>query len=266
MMKRMVYGILCVLAMCGAARAELAGHIEQGGLAIGLAHPGASVSLDGRELPVGPDGHFLVGFGRDAPPQALLVIDGISQSLMIAPRSWPVQRINGLPQRQVSPDPTALARIREENASIVAARRRLDPAPWWQNGLMMPVEGPLSGVFGSQRILNNEPRAPHSGIDIAAPAGTPVRAAGDGVVSLIHPNMVLTGCTVMINHGMGLQTVYAHMTDSSVTQGQQVRRGQVIGHVGQTGRATGPHLHFGVTLFDVKLDPQTVLTVLPPAS
>ena len=264
-MKRAMFSLLAILLGVGVAAAEpatLVGSCEQGGLVIGLVRPGATVSLDGRPVMVAPDGRFLLGFGRDAAVQATLVVDGAVQRLTVTPRPWIVQRINGLPQAKVTPDPATLARIQAENARIVQARQRLTSRPHWQGGAVWPAEGPVSGVFGSQRVLNGTPRAPHSGTDIAAPAGSPVVAMADGAVSLVHPDMVLTGNTVMIDHGFGLQSVYAHMADILVREGEPVRKGQVIGHVGATGRATGPHLHFGVTLFDGKLDPERVLAVL----
>lgn len=246
----------------------LHGALEQGGLAIGRAAPGSRVFLDGRELRVAADGSFVLGFDRGAPAEAVLVLrrpDGTEavRRLAVVARDWPVQRIDGLPPKKVTPDPAGLARIRTEGALIAAARERDTDRPWFVGGFAAPAAGPVSGVFGSQRILNGEPRAPHSGTDIAAPAGSPVRAAADGVVSLVHPDMFFTGVTVMIDHGHGLASVYAHLESAVLAAGRAVRRGDTIGRVGASGRATGPHLHWGVSWFGVRLDPETVLRVLP---
>jgi murein DD-endopeptidase MepM/ murein hydrolase activator NlpD len=135
--------------------------------------------------------------------------------------------------------------------------------PFFETGFLQPAQGRISGVFGSQRILNGQPRSPHSGLDIAAPTGTPIVATADGIVSLVHDGMVLTGKTVMIDHGFGLDSVYIHMSDISVEQGQRVRQGDPIGAIGMTGRTNGPHLHFGISWYGAKLDPQTVMAALP---
>ncbi|OAN53230.1 M23 family metallopeptidase [Magnetospirillum moscoviense] len=245
-----------------AAAAELSGRLEQGGLVVGVTRPGTKVTLDGRPVPVDAAGHFLLGFGRDAAPQAILAEDGRTQTLSIARRDWPVQRIDGLPPAKVSPDPAQLARIKAENQLIADRRAIIGPQPDYLAGAVPPAEGIVSGVFGSQRILNGEPRSPHSGTDIAAGIGAPVRAIAAGQVSLVHPDMFFTGQTVMIDHGLGLQSVYAHLSRVDVTEDQKIGKGQPIGAVGASGRATGPHLHWGASWLDVRLDPETVQAVL----
>lgn len=252
-----------LLAALPAHAVDLAGRLEQGGLVVGQARPDSAVSLDGRAVPVAPDGRFVLGFGRDAAAAATLRVDGHSQSLNIAKREWQIQRVDGLPAAKVTPDPAQLARIAEENRLIAQARQVISPHPTFLDGLTAPAEGIVSGVFGSQRILNGEARAPHSGTDVAAPAGAPVRAVAAGTVTLAHADMFFTGQTVMIDHGLGLQSVYAHLSRTDVAAGQQVAQGQVIGAVGASGRATGPHLHWGVSWLDVRLDPETVSAILP---
>lgn len=249
----------------GTAQAvELTGRLEQGGVALGQARPGAAIQLDGRAVPADALGHFLLGFGRDAPEQAILEVDGQRQPLRLARRGWKVQRIDGLPSAKVSPDPDELARIQAETELVATRRTVVTPVARFLNGLTRPADGPVSGVFGSQRVLNGEARAPHSGTDIAAPTGAPVHAVADGVVTLAHPDLFFTGITVMIDHGLGLQSVYAHLSRLDVTEGATVTRGQTIGAVGASGRATGPHLHWGISWLDVRLDPETALLVLGP--
>lgn len=255
--------LLVALVMAGTAEAaELTGRLEQGGLALGQARPGAQVRLDGRSVPVDAEGRFLLGFGRDAAAHAVLEVDGQAQNLAIARREWKVQRIQGLPPAKVTPDPAELARIAQENELVTERRVRASATALFLAGTASPADGPVSGVFGSQRVLNGEPRAPHSGTDIAAATGAPVHAVADGVVTLAHPDMFFTGITVMIDHGLGLQSIYAHMSRLDVAEGQSVRRGQTIGAVGASGRATGPHLHWGLSWLDVKLDPESGLAVL----
>ncbi|MCR6629823.1 MAG: M23 family metallopeptidase [Magnetospirillum sp.] len=251
------------MALCaGPEAAELTGRLEQGGIAVGHTHPGATVSLDGRPVPVDAEGRFLLGFGRDAAAQAMLEVDGKRQALTVAKRAWKVQRIDGLPPAKVTPDPAELARIKAESELVAARRAITGPIALFLGGLASPADGPVSGVFGSQRVLNGEARAPHSGTDVAAPTGAPVHAVADGVVTLAHPDLFFTGATVMIDHGLGLQSVYAHLSRLDVAEGAHVTRGQLIGTVGASGRATGPHLHWGTTWLDVRLDPETVLAVL----
>lgn len=259
-----LWGLVVAALVAGTAQAaELNGRPEQGGLVVGQAHPAATVKLDGRPVPVDAQGRFLLGFGRDAPEHAVLEVDGERQDLAVAKRAWKVQRIEGLPPAKVTPDPAELARIKAENELVAARRAVVTPTARFLGGLASPADGPVSGVFGSQRVLNGEARAPHSGTDIAAPVGAPVRAVADGVVTLAHPDMFFTGMTVMIDHGLGLQSVYAHMSRMDVAEGAQVQRGQVIGAVGASGRATGPHLHWGLSWLDVRLDPEAGMTALP---
>ncbi|SDG47234.1 M23 family metallopeptidase [Roseospirillum parvum] len=262
--------VLCLaLGSLPAAALDLSGRLTQGGLALGHTVPGATVALDGRAVPVDGQGRFVVGFGRDAPARVALTVtrpDGSAETrrLAIAPVAWPEQHIDGLPPAQVTPDPERLKRIRAEAELIRQARAIDTPEPRFLAGMIRPVEGTVSGVFGSRRILNGEPRAPHSGLDIAAPAGTPVKAAAAGTVTLVHDDMFYTGGTVMIDHGQGVATVYAHLARVDVGEGQPVGAGAPIGTVGASGRATGPHLHFGVSWWDVRLDPEAVLAVLAP--
>jgi len=259
-----------LLLLPSAPRAEalqLAGEFEQGGLVRGTTVPGASVALDGREVPVAPDGRFVLGFGRDAPAEAVLVLrlpDGRSEErrLQVARRDYVVQRVEGLPQETVTPDPRLLERIKREADALRALRavpgRDLD----FLTPLVWPAVGPISGVYGSQRILNGVPRAPHLGVDIAAPPGTPVVAAAGGVVRLAE-ELFLTGNTILLDHGYGLTTSYAHLSRIAVAVGQHVRQGEVIGAVGATGRATGPHLHWGLEWLGVRLDPQLAAGPMP---
>ncbi len=263
----LVLAVVMGAAPVAQAEIPLKGRLEQGGVVMGQAPIGATLRLDGRAVPVDDQGHFLLGFGRDAAAQAELTITlagGVPerQKLAVAKRAWRVQRVNGLPPDKVTPDPAQLARIKAE-ADLVAERRsHVTARALYLTGLVVPADGPISGVFGSQRILNGEARSPHLGTDFAAPAGAPVKSAAAGVVVLAHPDLFLTGRTVMIDHGLGLTTVYAHMSRLDVADGDAVAAGQVIGAVGATGRATGPHLHFGVSWLDVRLDPETVLAVL----
>lgn len=260
------FGIALALAFVVAPAVSFAGDVSldgpliQGGLVIGHAEPGATVSLDGKPIRVDGAGTFLLGFGRDAPGREKLVVrhlDGgrTDRELKVTVRAYPVQRIDGLPPRQVTPKPEDMARIKDDNRQIAEVRHLDTDLRGFASGFVWPAEGEISGVFGSQRILNGKPRRPHNGVDVVAPRGSPVVACADGVVVLVNPNMFFTGMTVMIDHGHGLNSVYVHMSDIRVKVGQRVTKGARIGSVGQTGRVTGPHLHWGVSLFGTHLDP-----------
>lgn len=269
-MTRAAIAVAALLALAAPAHAQVMfdGHFEQGGLVFGHTTPGARVSLDGQALRLTPDGEFLLGFGRDAAPTASLDItypDGRheTQTLTIAARQWNIQRIDGLPQQKVTPPPEDIAHIKADIAEVSAARARDTDALLFRSGFQWPALGPISGVYGSQRILNGEPRQPHYGVDIAAPAGTPVRAAADGVVSMIDQDMFFTGKTLILDHGYGLSTTYMHMSAITVKPGEHVKQGEMIGRVGATGRVTGPHLDWRVNLYQTRLDPALLVPPMP---
>jgi murein DD-endopeptidase MepM/ murein hydrolase activator NlpD len=252
----------------GASELQLEGRLIQGGLVRGQVAPGSVVQLDDRELRVSADGWFMFGFDRDAPEHAELVVrepDGreTRRSLEVERRAYRIQRIDGLAPRQVTPSKRDLAKIEADAKLIEAAKRRdtagvgfIEPVAW-------PALGPISGVYGSQRILNGEPRAPHRGLDVAAPAGTPVGAMASGVVALAETDMYYTGGTVMVDHGHGLHSIYVHLRNVLVEVGQKVAQGATLGTVGSTGRATGPHLHWGVYWFDRVVDPALLVGTMP---
>ena len=243
---------------------DLDGPLTQGGLVHGRTVPGAEARLDDRQVRVDAAGRFVIGFGRDAAPTAMLEIrrpDGGTEhhSLAIARRTYDVQRIDGLPPAMVTPPPQVLERIRRE-ATLIAEVRQIDSdRADFLAGWIWPVDGTVTGVYGSQRILNGEPRQPHYGIDIVAPVGTPVAAAADGTVVLAEPDLYFTGGTVILDHGHGLTGAYSHLQTVAVSVGQRVRRGEAIGTVGATGRVTGAHLDWRLNWFEVRLDPALVL-------
>ncbi len=239
---------------------ELRGGLTQGGLVFARAPAGTRAWLDGRALRVGADGRFVFGFGRDHDAEAELALapaDGpmATRRLAIARRAWDIQRIDGLPPRMVEPGEAELARIKADNAAIAAARARHTPDPLWDTDWIWPATGPISGVFGSQRILNGQPRRPHFGVDIAMPTGTPVVAPAPGIVSLAVPDMYFTGGTLMLDHGHGVASLYAHLSAIDVPQGRRVAKGERIAAIGATGRVTGAHLHWGMTWQSVQVDP-----------
>lgn len=261
--------LLCSLP-AAAETVRLEGDFVQGGLVVGRTEPGAKVAVDGRAVVVRPDGRFLLGFGRDAAAKALLVAtlpDGGRQELplAIAKRTYDVQRIDGLPPESVSPGPADLERIEAEQNLIAAARFIDSPVAYFDGGFVWPAVGPVSGVYGSQRILNGQPRQPHYGVDIAAPEGAPVTAPSPGIVRLAEADLYFTGGTVILDHGYGLSSTFSHLSAVLVAVGDRLAQGQLVGRVGKTGRATGAHLDWRLNLFDVRLDPALLVGPMPAA-
>jgi len=259
------------LASGAGNRADFPTSVSQGALVIGTLPPGAHACYAGRDLSVTPDNHVVFGVGRDETGPIAVDIaerDGHHDRIEIAvtPRDWPVERIEGVPPATVEPPPDIAERIKKEQARVVAARQRDDARDDFLETFAWPVEGRISGRFGSQRVYvvngKDVPKSPHPGMDIAVPQGTPVKAPASGVVTFADAGLYLTGGTVLIDHGRGVSSNFLHMSRIDVKVGDHVEQGQVIGAVGMTGRATGPHLHWGMNWFDVRLDP--LLLVEPP--
>jgi murein DD-endopeptidase MepM/ murein hydrolase activator NlpD len=247
----------------------LRGSLTQGGMAIGTAPPGTvALMLDGRPIEQAAGGRFVIGFPRDAGPSATIEArsaDGrlLRQLLAITPRSWQIESIPSLVQSS-KPDPEYEKLRQSELVRIAAARAMKTDADGWQQAFAWPATGRISGIYGSQRILGGVPRAPHYGVDIARPAGTPVAAPADGVVVLAGPpKFSLEGNLVIIDHGMGLSSAFLHLSRVDVKVGDHVRQGQVVGAIGMTGRATGPHLHWAMNWGNVRIDPALVVPPMP---
>lgn len=272
-MKRALAALLLVAAapLPAAQPLPLAGTAEQGGLLRGRLPAGATaLTLDGKPVATAPDGRFLIGFGRDAAPTAVLAFTGAdggsnSQTITVAPRQWRIQSLPTLPPKPV-PDAEFEARRPGEVARIGVARAASTPvsASGWLGPFRAPANGPTTGVYGSQRILSGTPMAPHSGLDFAAPPGAPVVAPAAGIVVLADGPFTLEGNLVLLDHGMGLVSAFLHLSRIDVKVGDVLAAGAPIGTVGRTGRATGPHLHWGVTWTDVRIDPALLLKDTAP--
>lgn len=240
----------------------LSGESTQGGWARGTAPAGTTkLTLDGRPVPVAPDGRFLIAFDRDATAAARLVAtlaDGrlVTRELAISPRAWNIERVN-IARRAEGPTEAFMRLRRPELARINAAREQQTGAQGWRQQFIWPATGRLSGMFGSQRIYRGEPGSYHSGIDIATgTSGTPFVAPADGVVILAAQTpFTLEGRLLMIDHGMGLNSAFLHCSELMVREGDAVKQGQLVGRIGATGRATGPHLHWSIKWGNARLDP-----------
>ncbi|NCT71876.1 MAG: M23 family metallopeptidase [Xanthomonadaceae bacterium] len=238
--------------------------VSQGALVFGKVPPGSQVRYRDRALRTTGYGTVVFGVGRDETGPLKVDVttpSGRTESVSVAvtPRDWPVERVNGVPPKTVNPPPAIAARIEREQAMVTAARVRDDERADFALPFQWPVQGRISGRFGNARIYNGQPGAGHSGMDIAAPNGTPVKAPAGGIVTFASPDLYLTGGTVLLDHGHGVSSNFLHLSRIDVKVGDRVEPGQVIGAVGATGRATGPHLHWGMNWFDTRIDPLLVL-------
>ncbi len=251
--------------------ARLEGQIIQGGMVVGATEPGARVSLDGRNVRVSQSGRFVFGFGRDNSGEAELVVTTPNggtetRTLTIEERDYRIERIDGLPPKMVTPPAEVLARIKRENKKIAEVRTLDTPENWFADQFHWPAKGRVSGFYGSQRVLNGEPRRPHYGVDVAAPVGTKVYAPAGGIVALAEDDLYYTGGTVMLDHGHGITSVFSHLSSVNAEVGAQISEGDFIGRIGATGRATGPHLDWRVNWFSERLDPQRLVGPMPAKS
>lgn len=238
--------------------------VPQGALVFGKVPPGSQVRYRERLLRATGYGTVAFGVGRDetGPLKVDVTLPSGRMepvSIAVTPRDWPVEHVNGVPPKTVNPPPEIAARIQREQALVTAARERDDERTDFALPFQWPVQGRISGRFGNARVYNGQPGAGHSGMDIAAPDGTPVRAPAGGVVTFASPDLYLTGGTVLLDHGHGVSSNFLHLSRIDVKVDDRIEPGQVIGAVGATGRATGPHLHWGMNWFDTRIDPLLVL-------
>jgi murein DD-endopeptidase MepM/ murein hydrolase activator NlpD len=251
------------------ARLALAGTLEQGSLIVGTAKD-ASVTVGETKVQVSAGGLFAFGLGFDQTKPVSVIArfaDGKVETRDVVPvlRHYEIQHINGLPEKYVSPPADVIARIARENAMVGEARKRDTAGIAFAQPFDWPAKGIVSGTFGSQRIDNGKPMAPHFGVDIAAPEGRPIHAPADGIVSLAEPDFYLTGGTMLLDHGHGVSTTYIHQSALKIKAGDAVKRGDLIGLVGMKGRATGPHLHWAMNWFQIRLDPSRSTAAPAPA-
>ena len=245
---------------------EFFGNFKQGSFILGKTDPNSKVFIDDREVRVSNDGYFAFGLDRDRKNNVLIKIKDKRETKLIEKkvfkRKYKIQRIDGLPPKQVTPPPEVYERIKKDNILIGKARQIDSKLIFFKNKFIYPIDKYIiTGVYGSQRILNGKPRRPHYGIDFHAPEGTPVKSMMDGVVTLVENDMYFTGGTIVFDHGHGISTLYMHMKDINVKKGQKVKKGEIVGTLGQSGRATGPHLDIRLNWFNVKLDPASILNL-----
>jgi murein DD-endopeptidase MepM/ murein hydrolase activator NlpD len=253
---------LCLLSHCANAAdtLQLLGQPTQGSLLRGRLLQGSALTLDGHPVKLSAEGYFAFGFGRDDDLKHTLSWrndegEQVSRTIELTARQYQVQKIEGLPSKYVSPPKEVLDRIKQDSLHVATARKRDDDRIDFMQSFIWPAEGPISGVYGSQRVLNGEAKSPHYGVDVAGPVGTAVYAPADGVVTLFEADMYYSGGTMIIDHGHGVSSTFLHMSKAHVEPGTVVKQGQLVGEIGNTGRATGAHLDWRLNWFAVRLDP-----------
>ncbi len=246
---------------------DIEGKWQQGALLYGKVAPGEQLEFDGRQVRTTEDGRFVIGLGRDAGTEAVLQVTGEPGEqryrYSVLKRQYAIQRVNGVPKKTVNPPPEVLERIRHEAALARNARKIDSNISGFLDSFIWPLKGPITGVYGSQRVYNGQPGRPHYGLDIAAPKGTGVVAPASGVVTLVHDDMYFSGGTLIIDHGHGLSSTFIHLSKILVKAGDDIVQGQAIAEVGATGRATGPHLDWRMNWFDRRVDPQLLVGGTP---
>ena len=246
--------------------AEFMGKFQQGSFILGKTEPGSEVIIDKKKVRVSKDGYFAFGLGRDRKNNVIIrVLNNKKLKVFekrILKKEYKIQKIDGLPKKQVTPPKEVYDRIKKDNILIGKTREIDTPLDHFKNKFIKPLDKAIiTGVYGSQRVLNGKPRRPHYGLDYAADEGTPVKAMMSGVVTLAKKDLYFTGGTIIFDHGHGISTLYMHMKDVEVRKGQVIKQGDIVGTVGKTGRSTGPHLDIRLNWFDVKLDPATILNL-----
>ena len=258
------YLIIFLLIQFNGQAIEFEGKFIQGHFILGKTEPGAKIKIDKKSIRVSEDGFFAFGLGRDRKNDVVIIetVNGVKNKIVkkVLKRDYKIQRIDGLPEKKVTPPKEVYDRIRAENKLIGKARAIDTNLIFFKDDFITPVDNAIiTGVYGSQRILNGKPRWPHYGLDYAQKTGTPIKAMLSGVVTLAEQDLYYTGATLIFDHGHGISTLYMHMNEIFVEMGQEVKKGDIIGTVGKSGRATGPHLDVRLNWFETKLDPGSVL-------
>ncbi len=257
------YTLIFLFVCFNTSAIELNGKFIQGHFILGKTDPGSKIIIDKKQIKVSNDGFFVFGIDRDRKFDILItkISNGKKEKITkkVFKRKYKIQKIDGLPENKVTPPEEVYKRIKKENNAIGEARAINSDLNYFKNKFIMPVDGIITGVYGSQRILNGKPKWPHYGIDIAADQGTHIKSSGNGIVTMAEDDLYYTGGTIIMDHGHGISTIYSHLENVLVSVGDKINQGDIIGTVGSTGRSTGPHLDFRINWFQTRLDPMTVI-------
>ena len=256
------YTLLIFLFSLKASAVEFKGNFIQGHYILGKTNPGTKIFIDKKNVKVSNDGYFVFGIGKDRKFDITITENNKKIIKKIQKRKYNIQRIEGLPKKKVTPPEEFYARIKRENSLIAKAREVDSDLPFFKERFIIPVDDAIiTGVYGSQRILNGIPKWPHYGLDFAQKKGAPVKAMNNGIVTLAKKDLFYTGGTIIFDHGHGISTLYMHLDDLFVKVGDQIKKGDIVGSVGASGRATGPHLDIRLNWFGTRLDPATILDI-----
>ena len=241
---------------------EFNGKFIQGHFIVGKTEPNTKILIDKKEVKVSKDGYFAFGIGKDRKFDIIITVGDKKIVKKIQKRKYKIQKIDGLPKKKVTPPEEFYARIKKENKLIVNAREVNSDLTFFKEKFILPVENAIvTGVYGSQRILNGIPKWPHYGLDFAQKKGTPIKAMNNGIATLVENDLFYTGATLIFDHGHGISTLYMHLDKIFVNEGDHVKKGEIIGTVGSSGRSTGPHLDVRLNWFGTRLDPATILDI-----
>ena len=261
-MRILIISLFYLLITTSSFATTFDGKFIQGSFILGKTDPGSEVFIDKKKIKVTSDGYFAFGLSRDRKNDVVIKINENKIIKKVFKRKYNIQRIDGLDEKKVTPPEEVYERIKRENKLIVTAREINSDLDFFKDKFILPLDDAIiTGVYGSQRILNGKPRWPHYGIDFAGDLGTPIKAMADGVVTMVENDLYYTGATLIFDHGHGISTLYMHMNEIFVEKDDIVKKGDIIGTVGSSGRSTGPHLDVRLNWFGIRLDPATVLDI-----
>ena len=266
MIRNTILLIILIFISSKAFAIDFEGKFRQGHFIIGKTEPKSKIWIDKKRVKVSSDGFFVFGIDRDRKYDIVITKERNKKKekiiKKIQKREYKIQKIDGLPEKKVTPPKELYNRIKRENKIISEARSIESNLTFFKEKFIPPLEKAIiTGVYGSQRILNGKPKWPHYGIDFAAKEGTEIKAMLDGTATMVETDLFYTGGTLIFDHGHGISTLYMHMQKIYVKKGQKVKQGDVIGTVGSTGRSTGAHLDIRLNWFGTRLDPMTVLNI-----
>ena len=256
------YTLLIILINFKVISAEFQGKFIQGHYIVGKTLPGTKIFIDKKKVKVSKDGYFAFGIGKDRKFDIIITEGGKEIIKKVQKRKYKIQRIDGLPKKKVTPPKEVYERIKKENLLIANAREIESDLQFFKDKFIMPLDDAIiTGVYGSQRILNGIPKWPHYGLDFAGKTGTPIKAMNNGITTLAEKDLFYTGATLIFDHGHGVSTLYMHLDEIYVSVGDHVKKGEIIGTVGSSGRSTGPHLDVRLNWFGERLDPKSILNI-----
>ncbi len=256
------YTLLIILINFKVISAEFQGKFIQGHYIVGKTLPGTKIFIDKKKVKVSKDGYFAFGIGKDRKFDIIITEGGKEIIKKVQKRKYKIQRIDGLPKKKVTPPKEVYERIKKENLLISNAREIESDLQFFKDKFIMPLDDAIiTGVYGSQRILNGIPKWPHYGLDFAGKTGTPIKAMNNGITTLAEKDLFYTGATLIFDHGHGVSTLYMHLDEIYVSVGDHVKKGEIIGTVGSSGRSTGPHLDVRLNWFGERLDPKSILNI-----